>query len=63
MQSFMKEFGFATSFRQGVIEGPMDYVMYSQDSRYAFKFVKGTGEIQYGKFNVDTLTYEFGPLR
>jgi len=59
---FFQRIGFAIS-KAGVVDDGARFVMYSEDSRYAFAFVKGTGEVLYGKINVQTLAYVWEVLK
>jgi hypothetical protein len=59
---FFNRIGFAIS-KVGVVDEGVQLVMYSEDSRYAFRFIKSTGEILYGKFNTQTLEYVWESLR
>jgi hypothetical protein len=56
MLEFFRGIGFAIS-KAGVVDEAAQLVMHSEDSRYAFRFIKATGEILYGKFDVKTLQY------
>jgi hypothetical protein len=59
---FFRRIGFAIS-RAGVVDEGARFVMYSEDSRYAFAFLKDTGEILYGKFNMQTMQYVWNILK
>jgi hypothetical protein len=56
MLEFFKRIGFAIS-KDGVVDDGARLIMYSEDSRYAFAFVKDSAEILYGKFDMKTLQY------
>jgi hypothetical protein len=62
MLEFFKRINFAIS-KAGVADEGAQLVMYSEDSRYAFAFIKETGEILYGKFNMETLKYVWEILK
>lgn len=62
MLEFFKRIGFAIG-KAGVVDDGAQFVMYSEDSLYAFAFVKATGEILYGKFNVQTLQYVWSVVK
>jgi len=62
MLEFFKRIGFAIS-KAGVVDDGARFVMKSEDSKYAFAFVKDTGEILYGKFNMQTLEYVWQVLK
>ena len=52
---FFKRIGFVI---KGGVQDMGEYmIMYSEKSGYAFKFVKATGEIIYGKFDMAKLEY------
>jgi hypothetical protein len=46
-----------------VVDEGARLIMYSEDSRYAFAFLKDSGEILYGKFNLETLQYVWSALK
>jgi hypothetical protein len=56
MQEFFKRIGFAIS-KAGVVDEAGRLLMYSEDSRYVFSFLKSTGEIIYGRFDLKTAQY------
>ncbi len=51
MLAFFNRVGFAIG-KGGVVDEGAQLVMYSEDARYAFRFVKSTGEILYGKIDL-----------
>jgi hypothetical protein len=59
---FFKRIGFAIS-KEGVVDEAAQLVMKSEDERYAFRFIKSTGDILYGKFNMKTYQYVWESLR
>jgi hypothetical protein len=59
---FFDRIGFAIS-KTGVVEKADHFIMYSEDSRYAFKFMKGAGEIAYGKFDMAAMDYVWTVLK
>jgi hypothetical protein len=62
MLDFFKRIGFAIS-KTGVVDETARFVMYSEDSRYAFAFMKDTAEILYGKINMQTFGYVWEVLK
>lgn len=62
MLEFFKRIGFAIS-KAGVVDDGARFIMYSEDSRYAFAFVKDTAEILYGKFDAKALQYVWQALK
>jgi hypothetical protein len=51
---FFKRIGFGIS-KEGVVDTGDYIIMKSEDARYAFKFIKSTGKIIYGKITPDRL--------
>jgi hypothetical protein len=62
MLAFFKRTGFAVS-KAGVVDDGARLVMYSEDSRYAFAFLKDSAEILYGKFDVAKFEYVWQLLK
>ena len=61
MLAFFKKIGFAIS-KEGVIDEGASLLMHSEDKLYAFRFVKATGEIRYGKFDLTAMEYVWKAL-
>ncbi len=59
---FFKRIGFAIS-TAGVVDKGEYWIMRSEDDRYAFKFIKDTAEILYGKFDLEKLDYIWKALK
>jgi Domain of unknown function (DUF4157) len=62
MLAFFKRIGFAVS-KAGVVDDGARLVMYSEDSRYAFAFLKDSAEILYGKFDMAKFEYVWQLLK
>lgn len=60
--AFFKRIAFAIN-KEGVIETAEYFAMKSEDAKYAFRFLKSTGEIVYGKFDVAKLDYVWTLLK
>jgi hypothetical protein len=50
IQEFAKKIGFGFG-KQGLLDEGAHLVLYSEDSFYAFRFIKDSGRISYGKFD------------
>jgi hypothetical protein len=61
IESFFQRIGFAIS-KAGVVDEGASFVMYSEDSRYAFRFVKDGGKILYAKFDMAAMNYVWTAL-
>ena len=61
MIQFFRKIGFAVG-KQGVIDEGASLLMHSEDGRYAFRFIKETGKIIYGKFDMKLVTYTWNIL-
>jgi hypothetical protein len=65
MRGFFNKIGFAISFKKGVA-GVVDeagrILIYSEDEKYVFSFLKDTGKILYGKIDLTTGKYLWRPL-
>jgi hypothetical protein len=59
---FFRRIGFSTSAAGLVDEGAW-LVMHSEDSRFAFRFIKATGEIMYGRFDTAAMDYVWRVLQ
>jgi hypothetical protein len=59
---FFRRIGFSTSAR-GVIDEGAHWIMQSEDGLYAFRFLKDTGLIEYGRFDREALRYVWQVLR
>jgi hypothetical protein len=59
---FFNRIGFAIS-RQGVTETADYFLMHAEDGRYAFKFMKDSGQIWYGKFDMNTAQYVWSVIQ
>lgn len=59
---FIRGIGYAIS-KEGVVDEGASLLMKSEDARFAFRFIKATGQILYGKFDVSTMEYTFSPLK
>jgi hypothetical protein len=53
---FFRRIGFITS-KEGVLAEKGYYIMHSEDYRYAFKILKDSGKILYGKFDIAAAEY------
>jgi hypothetical protein len=62
MLDFFRRINFIVS-KEGVVDEGLYLIMKSDDARYAFRFVKSSGEILYGRFNLKTLEYVWEALR
>ena len=49
--------------KEGLVDEGLYLIMKSDDAKYAFRFVKSSGEILYGRFNFQTLEYVWEALR
>ena len=61
MLSFFRSIGFAIG-KAGVVDDGARLIMYSEDSIYAFAFLKDTGKMLYGKFNLQAREYVWRAL-
>jgi hypothetical protein len=62
MLAFFQRIGFAIS-KTGVVDDGARLIMYSEDSRYAFAFLKESAEILYGKFDMAEAEYVWQILK
>lgn len=62
IQEFFKRIGFAIG-KQGVVDEGARFVMYAEDARYAFAFLKDTGEILYARFDTKLAKYVWEALK
>jgi hypothetical protein len=56
MLQFFQRIGFIIS-QEGVIRQGADFLMKSDDEKYAFRFIGATGQILYGRFNMQEMDY------
>jgi Domain of unknown function (DUF4157) len=62
MLHFFQRIGFIIN-KEGVVDEGLYFIMKSDDARYAFRFVKDTAEIIYGRFDPKILDYAWEALR
>ena len=62
MLDFFRRINFVIN-KEGLVDEGLYLIMKSDDARYAFRFVKSSGEILYGRFNFQTLEYVWEALR
>jgi Domain of unknown function (DUF4157) len=62
MLEFFRRIGFAIN-QEGVVDEGLYLIMKSENAQRAFRFVKSSGEILYGRFNQQTLEYVWEALR
>jgi hypothetical protein len=62
MLQFLDRIGFAIG-KQGVVDEGARLVMYAEDSRYALAFIKDSGKILYGKFDMQAMEYIWNVIK
>lgn len=58
---FLKRIGFTIS-KEGVVDDGASLVMKAENGQSAFRFVKATGKILYGKFDAGAMDYAWSEL-